>query len=369
MTRSSLSDRSGRRGGGPAGRTQRPARRRGWATTERTQAPLGEPVDLERAGAMWWSALDAAERALRAAGKSLTAQERRELGARLASERVLTVQLLDEVARIQGLGIRFSHLLVPRSNLRRLLGLPSSVSACVFNLDGVLIGSAPLHEAAWAETFDRFILTRIERTHGRFAPFNPRTDYAAHFHGKPRLDGVRAFLASRGISLPEGRADDPPGAETVNGLANRKREALLRRIDEQGVSAFQGSRRYLETARDAGLHRAVVSASSNTGTILERTGLAALIETSVDGNTIAAEELRAKPAPDTLLAACRQLGVEPGQAAAFETTPAGVAAARAADFKLVVAVDQTGSSDRLRACGANLVVPSLAELFERNLAA
>jgi HAD superfamily hydrolase (TIGR01509 family) len=328
-----------------------------------------EPASLEIAGAMWWTALDAAESAIRAAGKSLTADERRELSARLSSERTRTVALLDEVALAQHRRTRFSHLLVPRSNLRRLLGLPSTVSACVFNLNGVLISSTALHAAAWAETFDPFLLARTERTRGRFAPFNPGADYLEHIHARPRLDGVRNFLASRGISLPEGGPGDPSGTETVHGLANTKRDALVRRIEAQGVRAYEGSRRYLLTARDAGIHRAVVSASANTQMILERAGLGDLIEATVDGNTIVAERLRSKPAPDTLLAACRQVSVEPAHAAAFETTLAGVEAADAAGFKLIVAVDEAGQAAQLRDCGAHLVVPSLSELFERNLAA
>jgi HAD superfamily hydrolase (TIGR01509 family) len=318
-------------------------------------------------GALWWSALDAAETALRTAGAFLTVRQRRELGGRLAGERASTVELLEDVARAERVPTRFSHLLVSRSNLRQLLGLPSSVTACVFNLDGVLIGSAALHAAAWAETFDEFILARTERTGGRFRPFNPRTDYQEHMHGKPRLDGVRAFLAGRGISLPEGDAGDSPGTETVHGLANRKKEALLRRIEEHGVSAFAGSRRYLECARNAGLRSAVVSASANTDTILERAGLAPLIEQRVDGNTILAQGLRAKPAADILLAASRMLGVPPERAAAFETSPAGVAAARAGDFHLVIGVDPAGHAEPLLAEGADLVVTGLAELLERNL--
>src|SRR5207248_6856013 len=140
---------------------------------------------------------------------------------------------------------------------------------------------------------------------------------------------------SRGISLPEGDAGDAPGIETVHGLASRKHEALLRRLDERGVTAFAGSRRYLETAREAGVHRAVVSASANTRTILERAGLAELIEDCVDGDAMIAEGLRPRPAPDTLLAACRQLGAAPGRTAVFETGPAGVEAARAGGFGLV----------------------------------
>jgi HAD superfamily hydrolase (TIGR01509 family) len=229
----------------------------------------------------------------------------------------------------------------------------------------VLIGSAAIHIAAWTETFDEFISRRIERTGGRFALFNPRVDYPRHIHGKPRLDGVRAFLASRGISLPEGEPGDSPGLETVHGLANRKNQALLRRLDEHGVHAFEGSRRYLEIAHDAGLQCAVVSASANTPTILERSGLADLIDQSVDGNTIIAERLRAKPAPDTLLAACRQLGVDPQRAAAFETTPAGIAAARAAGFRTVIGVNSPGRADGLRAEAADFVVTGLDELTNK----
>ena len=325
-----------------------------------------QPVRLAALGEQWWAAFDAAEVAVLAA-VSLTAAELRERSGRLARERERTVRLLEAVARDEGVGTRFSHLLSSRSNLRRLLGLGRTVTACVFNLDGVLIGSAAIHVGAWTETFDELISARIERTGGRFAPFNPLTDYPQHIHGRPRLEGVRAFLASRGISLPEGDPDDPPGTETVHGLANRKNTALTRRFDEQGVTAFQGSRRYLEAARDAGVHRAVVSASANTRTILERAGLAHLIENCVDGNTMLAERLRGTPEPDTLLAACRQLGVEPERTAVFETSPAGIAAARAGGFGLVVGVDRAGHAEALRAEGADLVVTGLAELLERSL--
>jgi HAD superfamily hydrolase (TIGR01509 family) len=337
------------------------------ASLKARKEPPTQLVSLEAVASLWWSALDAAETAIDAAGVSLTAQELREFSAQLASERASTAALLDEVARAEGIDAHFSHLLVSGRKLRRLLGLPSAVTTCVFNLDGVLIGSAALHAAAWTKTFDEFIWARVERTGGSFVPFDPHTEYQKYIHGKPRHEGVRAFLASRGISLPDGDPDDPPGTETVNGLANRKKEALLRRIDEQGVSAFEGSRRYLETARNAGLHCAVVSASANTGTILERAGLAPLIEQSVDGNTIVATRLRPKPAPDILLAACRMLGVSPQEAAAFETTPAGVAAARAGGFALVVGVEPGGHTGPLLAQGADLVVSGLAELLERQL--
>jgi beta-phosphoglucomutase-like phosphatase (HAD superfamily) len=322
-----------------------------------------EARDLEALSARWRSAFDAAERALTAARFTLPAREVRAHAARLAEERTSTAAVFEALARDRGSRDRFVHLMIPRAQMKRLLGLPPDVTACVFNLDGVLIGSAAFHAAAWADTFGEFIETRIDRTGGRFAPFNPRTDYWLHIHAKPRLDGVRAFLASRGISLPEGTPDDPPGKETVHGLANRKNQALLRRLRESGVS-----RRYLELAQELGVQRAVVSASANTHTILERTGLAPLIEQCVDGNTMVAEHLGAKPGPDTLLAACRLLGVEPRHAAAFETSTAGVTAARAAGIRFVIAVDREGRAEQLRTAGADLVIPGLAELLDRNLA-
>jgi beta-phosphoglucomutase-like phosphatase (HAD superfamily) len=244
--------------------------------------------------------------------------------------------------------------------------LRPDVLACVFNLDGVLISSAALHAAAWTETFDEFISRRIDRTGGRFAPFNARIDYYKHMHGRPRLEGVRAFLASRGIRLPEGDPGDQPGTESAHGLANRKRQALLRRLDQAGPMAFAGSQEYLELARDAGLRRAIVSASANARASLDRSGLAGLIEECVDGNTMAAEDLRAKPAPDTLLAACRQLGVEPQHSAVFETTVAGVAAAKSAGFELIIGVNTDGQAKALREEGADLVIGGLAEFLDRD---
>lgn len=317
---------------------------------------------------VWWSALDVAETAVRAADRSLAPQEIRALSAGLSAERASTVALLEEVARAERVPARFSHLLVSRSNLRSLLGLPSAVTACVFNLDGVLVGSATLHAAAWAETLDEFISTRVERTGGRFAPFDPRTDYPRHMHGRPRLDGLRAFLASRGVSLPEGDPGDAPGAETVHGLANRKREALLRALDREGVSAFVGSKRYLEAARDAGLGRVGISASANVQRIIERAGLTNLIDGCVDGNAIVAQGLRPRPAPDIPLAACRILGVEPKQAVVFETSSTGVEAAHACGFELIVGVDPHRNAAPLLAAGADIVVESLEEILDRNAA-
>lgn len=326
-------------------------------------------VSADMLRARWQMAFNAALAALHSGGPYLPANELHDRATGLRAEQDLTSKLLQALAQDQHASRQLSPLTFSRWDARQLLGLPAGVDACVFNLDGVLIGSASIHAAAWTETFDEFISRRTERTGGRFAPFNPRIDYPLHIHGKPRLDGVRAFLASRGISLPEGEPGDPPGLDTVQGLANRKNQSLLRRLDEHGVNAFEGSQRYLALAHDAGLRCAVVSASANTQTILERSGLADLIDESVDGNMITAERLRSKPAPDTLLAACRQLGVDPQHAAAFETTPAGIAAARAAGFRTVIGVNSTWQADALRSGVADLVVTGLAELPDHKLAA
>jgi HAD superfamily hydrolase (TIGR01509 family) len=308
-----------------------------------------------------------ADTAARAASVALAPSEVVGLNTRLAAERASTVELLEEVARDEGVRVSFSNVLVSRSALRSVLGLPSAVTACVFNLDGVLIASAALHSAAWAETLDAFVDSRVERTGGYFRRFDPLADYYRHFHGRPRLDGVRDFLASRGIALSEGDVTDHPGAETVQGLANRKKLALLRRLDREGVRACEGSRRYLEAARDAGIRRVGLSASANTARIVESAGLAGLIEECVDGNTILARNLRPRPAPDILIAACDALGVRPEQAAVFETSAAGVRAARACGVRTVIGVDSGGQAKALLDAGADAAVTGLAEILDRNL--
>jgi beta-phosphoglucomutase family hydrolase len=245
-----------------------------------------------------------------------------------------------------------------------VLGLPERVTAGLFDLDGVLTDTAAVHDKAWTETFDAFLRQRAEWTGEPFVPFDPVADYATYVDGKPRPDGVRDFLASRGITLPEGRPDDGPDLETVHGLGNRKNRVLLRRIHQDGVEVFAGSRRYLEAARDAGLRRVVVSSSANTAEVLRVTGLAALVEGWIDGLAIAAQGLKGKPAPDAFLAGARCAGVEPGQAAVFEDALAGVAAGRAGGFGFVVGVDRTGHADALRAHGADVVVTDLAQLVD-----
>jgi len=244
-----------------------------------------------------------------------------------------------------------------------MLGLPDAVTTCLFDLDGVLTDTASVHDAAWTEMFDGFLRARAERDGTAFVPFDAVHDYEAYVDGKPRLDGVRDFLASRGITLPEGEPTDPPDAQTVNGLGNRKNAVVLRRIHEDGVVVFEGSRRYLQAAANAGLRRAVVSSSANTAEVLEVTGLAPLIELRVDGVTIRTEHLKGKPAPDTFLAAAQRIGSAPAQCAVFEDALAGVAAGRAGQFGYVVGVDRVGQADELREHGADTVVKDLAELL------
>ena len=245
-----------------------------------------------------------------------------------------------------------------------MLGLPTGVRACLFDLDGVLTRTAIVHAAAWKQMFDGYLRERAERAGEEFVPFDPGADYGEYVDGKPRFDGVRSFLASRGIELPEGSDGDPPGAETVRGLGNRKNEIVLRLIREQGVEAYEGSVRYLDAARDAGLHRAVVSASANCRDVLVAAGIEDYFEVRIDGVVAERDGLNGKPEPDTFLAAARALGVGPDEAAVFEDALAGVSAGRAGGFACVVGVDRVGHADGLREHGATVVVNDLAELLE-----
>jgi len=241
------------------------------------------------------------------------------------------------------------------------LGLPDQIEACLFDLDGVLTDTASVHAAAWKHMFDEFLRSRDG---ARFRPFDPHDDYDGYVDGKPRQDGVRDFLRSRGITLPEGRPDDGPEQNTVYGLGNRKNAEVQRRIAESGVTVFEGSRRYLQAAAAAGLRRFVVSSSANTALVLRVTGLAELVEGRIDGVTLAEKHLPGKPKPDSFLAGAALAGVPPARAAVFEDALAGVAAGRAGDFGYVVGVDRVGQADELRAHGADVVVKDLAELLE-----
>jgi HAD superfamily hydrolase (TIGR01509 family) len=211
--------------------------------------------------------------------------------------------------------------------------------------------------------FDAFLRMRSARTGEPFVPFDPLSDYARFVDGKQRLDGVRSFLASRGLVLPEGSPSDPPGGETVEGLGNRKNDLVLDLMRREGVAVYEGSRRYAEAARDAGLPQAVVSSSANTDTVLEAAGLSALFPVRVDGRIARALGLPGKPAPDTFLKGAELLGVGPAETAVFEDALAGVAAGRAGKFGYVVGVDRLGQADELRRHGADVVVGDLSELL------
>lgn len=245
-----------------------------------------------------------------------------------------------------------------------MLGLPEGITACLFDLDGVLTDTAAVHAAAWKQMFDEYLSERAERVGSPFVPFDERHDYGTYVDGKPRADGVRSFLASRHIELPDGDPDDPITAETVSGLGNRKNELVLARIRDGGVLAYDGSIRYLEAVERAGLHRAVVSSSANCRDVLVAAGLERFIEARIDGVVAAERHLAGKPAPDTFLAAATELGVAPGAAAVFEDALAGVAAGRAGAFGCVVGVDRLGQADALRDHGADIVVADLGELTE-----
>ena len=319
----------------------------------------------------WRDALLAARDALQAEEGFLPAEELAARERHLRDEYATAAAELRRFALDEGLSAEVAEPFLPRARARRALALPKAILACVFELDDVLVASGALHREAWARAFNELLSPRSETVYGREIapePFDPSQDYAEHIEGRPRLEGVRALLASRGIRLPEGAPDDPPGAETVHGLANRKSECLGALLEQDGVRAFEGARHYLEIARDAGMSCAVVSASAHTNEMLERSGLSSFIDASIDAKAIDGGRLRNPPTPDRLLAACRELQVEPTRAAAFETGRTGIEAALAANVGYLIAIDPRGDPEdlrKLRRAGAGIAVTGLAQLIER----
>jgi HAD superfamily hydrolase (TIGR01509 family) len=222
-----------------------------------------------------------------------------------------------------------------------------------------------VHAEAWKQTFDEYLRQRAQREGGQFKEFDKVADYDEYVDGKPRYDGVRSFLASRGIKLPEGDPGDPPSTETICGIGNRKNDLVLKLIKEQGVEAYDGSVAYVKAARDAGLRRAVVSSSANCREVLIAAGIEDLFEARIDGIVAEQQHLAGKPAPDTFLAGAKALGVEPAQATVFEDALAGVQAGRDGHFGFVVGVDRVGQAEALRQHGATIVVKDLDELLGR----
>jgi beta-phosphoglucomutase family hydrolase len=229
-----------------------------------------------------------------------------------------------------------------------VLGLPDGIAACLFDLDGVLTKTAEVHARAWKQTFDLFL-----QQHGE-PPFDLVKDYDEYVDGKPRLDGVRDFVASRGVELSD---------DEVARLADAKNEIVLKLIPDDGVEAYEGSVRYLHAAREAGLRCAVVSSSHNCKDVLAAAGIEDLLEVRIDGIVAEERHLKGKPGPDTFLEGARELGIEPERAAVFEDALAGVQAGRAGSFGCVVGVDRAGQREALLAHGATVVVDDLADLL------
>jgi beta-phosphoglucomutase family hydrolase len=237
------------------------------------------------------------------------------------------------------------------------------VTACLFDMDGVVTQTAKVHDAAWKEMFDEF-LRAYYAAHGQpFVPFDPVHDYDEYVDGKPRLEGTSSFLESRGIELPAGAESDASGTQTVWGLSNKKNDLVQTVIERDGVQVYDGSARYVKAVRAAGLRTAIVSSSANTRAVLQAAGVENLFEVRIDHQVAEARKLHGKPAPDTFLEAARELGVPAAHAVVFEDALAGVSAGRAGNFGFVVGVDRVGQADQLRAHGADLVVEDLAELL------
>jgi beta-phosphoglucomutase family hydrolase len=229
--------------------------------------------------------------------------------------------------------------------------------AVLFDLDGVITPTADVHMRAWAAMFNDYLATQPGQP-----PYTDE-DYYAYVDGKPRYDGVRGFLLSRGIALPEGAPSDGPGAQTVCGLGNRKNDYFNRVLADEGVEAYPGSVRLLEALRDRGLPMAIVSSSKNAPGVLAAAHVTDYFATVMHGGVAAERHLHGKPAPDTFLAAAADLGVPAERAVVFEDAISGVRAGSAGGFALVVGVDRGAGVTALSDAGADVVVHDLAELL------
>ena len=247
-----------------------------------------------------------------------------------------------------------------------MFGLPDGVAACLFDMDGVVTKTAIVHAAAWKQMFDDFLRERAKETGTEFVPFDSDHDYGNYVDGKPRLDGTKSFLESRGIELPEGSPDDKPGTPTINGLSNRKNDLVLVKLEENGVQVYDDTITYIKAVRDGGLATAIVSSSANTRQVLDVAKIADLFDVRVDAQYGKEHNLHGKPAPDTFLAAAKALNVPAKQAVVFEDAQSGVAAGHAGHFALVVGVDRVNQAEALREHGADVVVEDVTDLLKRD---
>lgn len=335
------------------------------ASSRSADPPPPPARELDTIATRWQLALDAAGRALDADASILppaeTAARRRELTA----ERRESSSLLRGLARTRG--IEPLPWLPQFPVTASMLGLEQPVHGCVFDLDGVLADSGLLHAAAWADVFDAYLLRLAHRTGRHFIPFDREADYRSYLDGRLRIEGVHAFLESRGIQIPEGRPDDDAGAESAYGFARHKGELVERRLRQRSLAALPGARRYLQAAGYARLGRAVVSASTSTLPMLELVGLEQLVDIQLDARAMHREQLRARPAPDLLLAACRRLEIKPEEAVSLTSSGAGIVAAHSAGLR-AIGIGVRAQAELLTDFGANRVAPALSALLDPRLA-
>ena len=315
------------------------------------------PLNLDATAAHWQLALDATARALDADRAVLPAAEIAREAHHLTQERRETASLLRAVAATHGLAP--APWLSTAPVTRHRLGLPETVEVCLFDLDGVLTDSDALHAAAWAEALEPVLLSLAHEERAPYAPFDREADYHAYFDGRLRAEGIRLFLAGRGLRLPD---------TVVSDIARRKGELLEHGLRSRGIAALAGAHRYLQAVGLGGLGRAVVSASVNTSPMLELAGLSELVDARVDATTMRSRSLRSRPAPDLLLAACAQLGTEPEHAISLTHSGAGVVAAHSVCMP-VIGVASGAEADALRAYGADDVIATLDTLLDRSLRA
>lgn len=308
-------------------------------------------ADLYTAAAHWQWALDAATAAVAANRELLPADKLAACAKDIAADRSSAAALLRDVAALTG--VKPAPWLAGGAVTPRMLGLPPSTEACLFDLDGVLTNSDALHAEAWAAALDPVLLASAHEERLHYAPFDRVGDYHAYFDGRPRLEGIQLFLAGRGLR---------PKQTDIDEIARRKGELLEHGLHAR-IAGLPGADRYLQAAGLARLGRAVVSASLTATPMLERAGLAPLVDGRVDAETLRALGLRPRPAPDLLVAACRVLDVEPARAVSLTHSGPGVMAATAIGMP-VIGVALGRDADSLRDYGAELVVPSLSALLD-----